>query len=154
VADLVDLEDLEGALSPATIVQCWDDDRDGVADPIPLGKMFKRASAQVRSWLPGHYGLGVSVDTDELLRAAALDFAVAYTFERHPEYVRTFGEAPRAEKWKRGEDIMGRVKAGIQRPVDVEAVQGPSKTIGGVITEHGPRMFSPNADGTSNSGDF
>ena len=154
MANLVDLADIQAALSPATVVQCFNDNRDGVPDAVAVLAVCKRATAQALSWIVGHYTLGTAVDTDDLVRAAALDYAIAYTFERHPEYVRTFGEGPRAERWTRAEDTMGRIKAGIQRPVSVEISQGPSKTVGGVIRDDGVRMFVPGPDGSRNNGDF
>lgn len=141
MADLTSKELLEAALTPATVVTIYDDNKDGVADDTPLAANIKRASAQVRSYLPGHYNpTGAGVADDELLQAAATDFLVAYSFERHPEYVRTFGEEKRAERWKRAEAMCERIKSGVQRPVRVEEVQGVSKTVGGYVVETGPRM--------------
>lgn len=152
---LTNKADLINALSLATVVQIYDDNRDGVADDAPIEFNAKRADAQVRSWIIGHYTVGSDIDTDDLLRACALDFLVAYSFERHPEYIRTFGEGPRAERVKRAEATLGRIKEGIQRPVQAETAQkAPSKTVGGVIIDRGGRMYLPNADGTSNAGDF
>ncbi len=37
-----------------------------------------------------------------------LDYAVALSFERHPDYVRTFGEEKRLERWGRAERKMER----------------------------------------------
>jgi phage gp36-like protein len=145
--------DLVNALSPTTVNAIFDDNRDGTADDAPIVDVCARAEAQVMSYLHGVYTVGTIPTTDVLLRAAAVDFAVAYAFERHPEYVRTFGEQPRAERWKRATETMARIQAGIQRPTETNAVQTP-KNIGGVIIDRGPRMFVHSSDGTANSGDF
>lgn len=153
MGELIDKSDLIGALSEPTVITIYDDDRDGVADETQIEFNIGRAEAQVWSWLVGHYALGTEATTDKLLKACALDYLVAYSFERHPEYVRSYGEASRSDRWKRAEDTLARIKAGIQRPVSVEVVQR-SKTVGGVIYDKGTRMFIDGPDGAKNSGDF
>ncbi len=156
MGDFLDKATLITALSPTTAVQIFDDDADGVADDAPIDLLIDRVDGEVWSYLVGHYTLGDDLKTDRLLRSCALDFAVALSFERHPEYVRSFGEEKRAERFKRATDRMIRIKEGIQRPKEAEAAPtvGPSKTVGGIVNDAGGRMYLPNADGTPNAGDF
>lgn len=146
--------DLENALSSATIIQLFDDDDDGVADADAVASVIDRAEAEVESWMIGDYSFPLNVPTDRLLKHSALDYAVAFSFERHPEYVRTFGENPRGhERYKRAMERMQRIQSAQQKLPDETVTQTP-RNVGGIATDPGPRIMVTGMDGMSNGGDF
>lgn len=152
MGELIDKEDLIAALSEPTVINLYDDDRDGVADEDKIEFNVARAESQVWSYLIGHYTLGDDARTDMLLKSCALDYLVSYSFDRKPEYVRTHGDAPRQGRIERADETMMRIKAGVQRPPKLEEKQ-VSATVGGVIYDPVPvRMFIPGPDGTDNNG--
>lgn len=148
---LIGKENLIAAISLPTVIAIYDDNRDGVEDDERIDEQIQRAEAEVQSYIIGHYDGGDTL-IDELLKSAAIDFLIAYSYRRHSEYARTYGKEA-SEAWAAGEKRMERVKAGIQRPPQADA-EKRSATVGGVILERGPRMFNPSADGTHNGGDF
>lgn len=152
--------DLENAITPQTVLGLFDDGTGTVNAPAVID-VCNRASAMVDSYLARVYkGPFPVVQTPypEMIKVAALDFAIAYSFERRPDYVRTFGENPRAERWKRGLDMLERIADGLQELADFQA-QPKQQTLGGIIYEHGPnnpanRTIIDGSDGTYNGGDF
>lgn len=150
--------DLQSALSPATYLAIYDDSNTGTANATAVAFTLERAHAQVLSYLPAFTSTApgaIAAAFLPLLRMAETDYAVAYSYERHPEYVRTFGEQPRAERYKRAEQLMVRISTGMQRPQgDTGGPLGASPVVGGVVFEGGPRVMIQGPDGTSNGGDF
>lgn len=144
---------LENALSPKTVLAIYDDDPPtGAVNATAIADVIDRAEAEVDSWL-----VGVYVDpatADRMLKHAALDYAVAFSFERHPEYVRTFGEEKRAERWRRANDRMARIRSGLQRLPDQPSPITAPKNSGGVVYDHGPRLMVDSSDGAENGSGF
>lgn len=155
--------DLKAAVGPQVYVQIFDDDGDGNVSDNDAGVqlVLERAHAEVLSYLPRLYGIAVVDDPTRLpqgiptlLKSAELDFAVALSFERHPEYVRSYGEEGRSLRWKRAEAKMQRIGDAKQIPTDNVPPPQPV-TGGGVITDPNPRRtIVTSADGTDNAGDF
>lgn len=146
---------LERALSPATVLAIFDDDPPtGRVNQEAIAEIIERAEAEVDSWLVGIYDLPIPAPYDRLLKVAAIDFAVAFSFERHPEYVKTFGEEKRAERWKRGSDRMMRIRDGLQRLPDQPSPDTAPKNSGAVVYDHGDRTMVDNSDGTVNNSWF
>jgi hypothetical protein len=150
VGAYIDSVDLEHALSPTTVAAIFDDDGDGVADPAPIAAVIDRAEAMVDSFVVTEQPVPVR-GRDRLLRHAALEFAIAFSFERHPEYVRTFGEAERANRWQRGIELMERIANAVQMLPDVK--RKPAN-VGGIVYDRARRVVVDDADGTANAGDF
>lgn len=152
----VSAADLQAALSPATYLAIFDDNNDGTANPDVVALIIKRAHAETISHLPRAFrGAPGTIPTDlqPLLQSAELDFAMAFSFERHPEYVRSFGEGPRLSFYKRGIEKMERIATGAQWPTSDTATLQP-RTVGGVVYDLGPRTMVDSMNGTSNGGDF
>ena len=147
--------DIEVALSPQTLVQLTDDDRDGIADAGVIAFVIEEAEAEVEGFLVGKVNLD-ELATDRLLRLCALEFCISFLFRRHPEYVHTFGEHHRTNSlYKRAVDRMNRIQNADQQLPDLaryEAVK--PRNVGGIVMDPGHRMFISNPDGSSNSGDF
>lgn len=147
--------DLQAALNPGTFLQCFDDDNDGsVDDDDPnVAQVIRRAHSEVLSYLPRVYD-GLPNATPTLLFSAELDYALAFSFDRHPEFAKTYGTEQRDSAWKRAEGKMERVANSIQQLTDNAPAAAPA-TEGGIVCDPNPRhVICDSADGTSNSGDF
>jgi hypothetical protein len=138
-----------------TVVSCLDDAGAGTIDAnnVAFQSCARRAEAQVKSYLVAA-GIATTQADDELLEAAALEFFGHYMFERHPEYVRVKDPLDRARRLSGAQELCDRIAQARQIPKQTQDAQGPAPTNGGVVLATGPRMYVPNTDGTSNSGDF
>lgn len=157
------LDDIRKAISADTLIALYDDDNTGdLSDPTlvaNVNSVIERAEAEVNSYLMRAYPkLTLPVAQTPLsatLKQAALRFAIPYSYMRHPEYVRTYGDDPRggvgAEQGAR--DFMERVCTGQQYLFDVPAEPKPS-TVGGVTFSGGPYTMIDSPDGCRNGGDF
>lgn len=150
--------DIELRLSPRTVLAIFDDDNDGVADADAVAAIIDDAEAHVDAALLGFIDMPAINPADRLIKRAALNFAIAFSFERHPEYVRSFGEEPRIH-YKRAEDYLDKIQAARRRLPDnnsdlTVAAGGTVKNVGGIVTDSGPRTLVDDPDGTQNSGDF
>jgi len=93
---------LRTALSPSTYIAIFDDDNGGdiavVDASSQVALCIKRAHVRVVSRLGMLYNKipdGTDSEISDLLVDAELNYAVGISFDRHPEYVRTFGESDR-----------------------------------------------------------
>ncbi len=146
--------DLENALNPGTVLALFDDANDGAGNSAAINSVIDDAEAMIDSYLQTVYrGVPLTASTDRLIKKAAKDFAVAYALERHPEYIAGYGEARRAERWKRAQDMMERITNAVVQLPDVTDVlmQG---NVGGLLIEGSRRVLSDSIDGTDNAGDF
>lgn len=117
--------DLRTALSLKTYIAIFDDATTGTVSEaiapaagydVGVAQVLRRAHAEVISWIfPITNTDPNSATQSDLLFSAELDFAVAFAFERHPAYVRAFGEVERASRMKRAADKMQRIQEGLQR---------------------------------------
>lgn len=154
-------EDLRNAVGPNTYRQIFDDDRQGKANPDAVAVVLRRAHGEVMSYLSTNYtntpteGAAQAAD---LYWAAELDYACALAYERHPEYVRNFGKEERDKRWKRAQDRMERITAGIQRVPKAQAeaqnLEPRPKNVGALIVTSGPRTTIDENDPAGGSGDF
>lgn len=145
--------DLENAISTATVLALYDDGN-GVVNAAAVNANLERAENEVLSWMVPEYGQSVRSDptlaTDAFLKYAALEYAVAHAFDRHPEYVRANGRE-RGERFERADARMQRVLQSRQQPPTLATRPA---NVGGVVTDGGSRLVIDNPDGTSNGGDF
>lgn len=149
--------DLEGALSPTTVQMLFDDDGNGAINQKALIAVLERASREVDSYLARVY-VGpfpvVQPKVPAAIRNATLEFAIAFSFERHPEYVHTYGEHYRSKsRHDRAIAMMERICTGLQEIPDW-VLQPKARNIGGIIIDDGARTIIDSADGTYNGGDF
>ena len=143
--------DLENALSAETVLRLYDDGTGNVDDDA-LSFQIDCAEAEVDSWLLSNYKEPLPIATDRLVKRAAVLFLIHLSFDRHPEYVRTFGEDKRHEgAYERATALMQRISDALQRLPDVPE---PPANAGGVVYSQGPRTIIDSIDGTQNSGDF
>ncbi len=127
-------KDLENKLSPDTIAKIFGDGDNGEINADAVDAVIDDAEAEAESFLVGFVELPLKDPHDRLMKLACRDFAMAFSFERHPEYVRSFGEEKRAERWKRGIDRMLRIQKAMQRLSDNEAAKaGPPADVGGKV---------------------
>lgn len=150
--------DLEGAMSVATVAAIFDDQNTGTLNVAAMGLVIDRGEHEVLSWLIDEYGQDVLTNStlqadladDIFLKGCALEYTVAYAFDRHPEYVRANGRE-RGDRFKRAQERMERVLQSRQRPTSMPKVPA---NVGGFVVDNGPRLVVDSADGTSNAGDF
>lgn len=159
---LITAADLKLALTPRVYEQVFDDDMDGTVadDEQQVTLVIERAHAEVLSYLPRAWGDGagsIPTDVPPLLKSAELDYAVALSLERHPEYVRSVGEDARERRWARAERKMERIVEGAQVVVENAPPAAAAAPIlqGGIIYNPNPRRtIVDGSDDTFNGGDF
>jgi hypothetical protein len=157
---LITADDLVARLNPTTYMAIFDDtntnDRTVVDASAAVTTVLACAHAKTVSWLGDSY-IKIPDGTDstipELLRAAELDYAMALSFERHPEYVRGYGEQRRADHEARADKTMQRIQEATLRILDAPPEPKP-RNVGGIVTDSGQRVFSDSANGQTNNGDF
>jgi hypothetical protein len=153
-------QDLVDATSSSTVIACLDDIGDGEPDPRASRSLIARAEGEVLSYLVGEYGtppLPASViadlKPDPLLAGVALKFAVAFMFDKHPEYVRAKKQEDVAKRLKDAQDEMVRILQARQRPPTV-----PEKpaNVGGAYNDGANRLYTDDPDGPpgGNAGDY
>lgn len=155
-AAYITASDLAAALGAQVYMQIFDDASTGDIPTVDASAqvelVIERAHSEVLSYVPAIYeSLPTSIPT--LLKSAELDYAVALSLERHPEYVRAYGEEAREKRWMRAEKKMGRIVQSIQQITD-GAPAGRPGNVGGVIRDTAPRVMVDGPDGTHNGGDF
>ncbi len=148
--------DLQRSLSPATMLALFDDEQDNTVHAAAVTQVIAEAEAEVKSYLVGTYPnpLPTGAALDELLKLAAVDFAVCFAFARHPEYALQTGQAKALEeRMKRAEARMARIQTAAQRPPTLDAISKPAN-VGGFVTAAMSNVIGANSDGTPNTGDF
>lgn len=147
--------DLENALSAQTIAQLYADDNTGAINTAAIDAVIDRAESMVDSYLIGFYAYPLQAPFDRLVKNAALLFAEAYSFQRHPEYVRTYGENPRtAGKIREANELMRQIQSAVQKLPDQPAPETAPRNVGGIVVDTGPRLSIPSSDGTDNGYGF
>lgn len=151
----VDQADLERALSASTVAYIYTDPGSSIINTEAIALNIERAEAEVDSWMipevnPNDPGF---IQTDRLVRGCALDFLICFSYERHPEYVRTFGDDPRTmSRWKRACERMERIQQATQRLPDQQAVK--QQNVGGIYRDDSIRTCSTSIDGQRNGDGF
>ncbi|WP_394847396.1 hypothetical protein LZC95_08015 [Pendulispora brunnea] len=150
----VSFEELRAALGPATFLAIFDDDNDGTVSPndVAVSLVRQRGHVEVLSYLPRIYDT-LPTAVPLLLKSAELDYDIALSYERHPEYVRSFGEETRAERWLRAEKRMERVAEAVQQLTD-HAPEPKPGILAPFLYSRAHRVLIDDPDGTDNGGDF
>lgn len=145
--------DCENALSAQTVGQLYVDDATaGVVNVLALNEDIDRAEGEVNSWLLGVRDVATLATFDQLLRLSALDYFKSFAFERHPEYIRTYGESDRSWKlYTRAKERMQRIQQAAQQLTNQPSIP---QNVGGIIRAGGPRMMIDSPDGTENGAGF
>src|SRR5690348_14231244 len=81
-------EDLEARLSKAVVRRILDDNNDGETDYDPLQQIRKDSCSKVSSYIIGVYEYPLTQPYPHEVTRLALDVAVAYAAQRHPEVVK------------------------------------------------------------------
>lgn len=161
LAPLITGEDLRIALSKATFLALYDDEQTGDMETIEtsaeVGQTLRRAHIRTVAWLGNNYNkvpLVTDTDVSELLKDAELNYAIGISYDRHPEYVRQYGEdVKRKAAYDQAELCMQRVQEAVLRLVDSPSMAEP-ENVGAVIVDSGQRTFLGTTNGVVNSGDF
>lgn len=142
----IDAGDLETALTPTTYVEIFaDDPTTSTINSAAVAQVIDRAEGLTDSYLLGFYSYPLDPATDRLIRHATLLFAVAISFMRRPEYVRTYGEVGKVSQYQEAHQMMMRIQAAKQRLPDVAQVS-PPKNLGGVVSTYSPPLISDGSD--------
>lgn len=155
----ITVAELRAALNPSTFQAIFDEEGNGtVLDDNPaVQQVLERSYARVMAWLGRPYEtlpqpLPASVPL--LLKDAQLDYAQSFSYERHPEYVRSMGETSRnVTHYLRAEATMQKVSISVLQLSENKPEPKP-RNVGGIVTTFGRNIISPGADGTNNGGDF
>jgi hypothetical protein len=158
----IDSAKLMVALTPETFLACFDDENTGdvnTVDDEAVQLAIDGAEGEVDSYMitarPQPLPSTTSPAVDRIVERSCLEFAMSLAWERHPEYVRTYGENPRATAlWDRATKRMERVKEGRQELPDVDEQNGRPSTLSPVVFDEGPRTITTSADGTENGSGF
>lgn len=87
--------------------------------------------------------------TPQLIRHASLLWGRALSYERHPDYVRRYGDGPR----KAAEAYLNRLIGATRYFTDLLSGALPAN-IGGAAVDGAHRLYVTSPDGRSNAGDF
>lgn len=132
----INTTDLIRRLNPKTFLAIYDDEDSG--DPLQVDDLIVQqdidsAEGEVDSYLiligtlPLPTLAGGAID--RLIKTAALDYAEALSFLRHPEYPRTFGENGKSKGlWTIAEKRMERIKKSLQQMPDIVSQTGTTPT--------------------------
>jgi phage gp36-like protein len=138
----ITLSDLEDRITQAVVTQILDDNVDGTPDENPLLRVIADAESYVEGFLRGNYditvirALGRSAPNE--VKRLCLDVAVAYLYDRHPEYIRADG-MKLMESARR--DLL-ELRKGITR-LDVVGSPEPAANQGGVVRSGDPDEIAP-----------
>lgn len=159
----ITIDNISKAISPTTVLALCDDDNTGnIADQSVIDvveELIGRAEAEVNSYLIRAYPKlifpVVQSPLSVMLKQAALMFVIPFTYMRHPEYVKQFGDDARGgvAALDNAREFMDRLCTGRQYLYDVPAEPKPS-VIGGIFISNGPRTIIDGPNGEINSGDF
>jgi phage gp36-like protein len=147
VGTYIDAGELQTALGPDKYIELFAPPETNVVNATAIAQVIRRAEALVDSYLLGFYTYPLDPATDGLIEHAALLFAVALSYMRHPEYVRTYGEVGKVSQYQEAHAMMMRIQAAKQRLPDVAQVS-PPKNLGGVVSATGTVLIG------NCSGDF
>lgn len=159
---VVSAVELRLALTSTTFMAIFDDGKSKdpavveVSDQVSL--ILELSWAQCSSFLPPIYQSDPAELPDRvstLLKLAQLTFGRALSYQRHPEYVKTFGAEPGGKLWTIAENIMKNIQAGVQRIPPKDAPPDPTPyNVAGPVADDGKRMIVTSPDGTDNMGDW
>lgn len=142
------------AIGPEAVIAIYDDNRTGsleTGEIAVLNAVAERASRRVDARVVRAYdGPFPMSPVPALVKDAALEFFVAFSFERHPEYVRAHGADEHQKRLDRAEQLCEEIADAIRYLTELV----PPKTAGGIVYDNGPRFSVDSLDGTSNRGDF
>jgi hypothetical protein len=146
--------DLENALNVATVLGIYDDGN-GVVNQTALAACADRGENELISWIVSEFGwpMPPAAQNDPLLKYSALDYWIAYSIERHPEYCKQAGLGTKESYFARATARAGRILTGLQNPTTA-AAETPRENSGGVTVDGSTRLYIPNADGSTNAGDY
>jgi hypothetical protein len=147
---------LSDALGPVTFLAIFDDNNDGALDSTAVALVLLRAHARVTSQLLSELDTLPPEEpaaVDPILVSAELDYAVAFSFERHPEYVRTAGGTGKSPQEARADATMKAILAASAQ-LQQGPTQGAPRNSGGAFIDTSHRVALDNVDGSRNSGDF
>jgi phage gp36-like protein len=147
VGTYIDAGELETALGRDKYIELFAPPETDVPDAVAVAQVIDRAEGLTDSYLLGFYTYPLDPATDRLIRHATLLFAVALSYMRHPEYVRTYGEVGKVTQYQEADKVMMRIQAAKQRLPDVAQVS-PPKNLGGVVAPTGTVLIG------NCSGDF
>lgn len=138
-------------MSPGVLVALCDDNDDGTADAAVVLDICVRASQRVDSFIAINYpGLPLPIaqtPVPGMVREAALEWAQVFCYQRHPEYVRQFGEMARAmPSLKSAEQLCDNLVKALERIPDLVAAPDPANVIATFAT--GPDDQHPDGIGS------
>lgn len=158
----INRSNLINRMTAETYLACFDDENTGDVANVnddAVQACIDQAEGEVDSYLITERALPLASttnpSTDRILVMSALDFAESLSWYRHPEYVRTYGENPKAEGlWERASKRMERVKEGRQQLPDQDTQNGAPNNTKGIVYDTGPRTAITSSDGTENGDGF
>ena len=153
---------LIAALTKETFLAIFDDNNSGdtgLVNDTSVQLVIDGAEGEVDSYLITNRAQPLPPTTnpvvDRMIERACLELAMSLSWERHPEYVRTYGENPRALALReRAQTTLQRIKEGRQELPDQDSQNPKPTNIGGIVFDEGPRTAITSSDGTENGSGF
>lgn len=140
--------DLLTRLNPKLYLVLFDDDHTDDVDQVndeAVQQVIDAAEAEVDSYLVLIHDMPLPTTivpkVDRLVKVACLDYASCFSFRRHPEYTRVFGESGKDKgMWAVAEKRMERLKKDLQMLPDIREQTGAiPKNTGGFVQAVDPR---------------
>jgi len=134
--------DLEDRIGAESVRQILDDDVDGTPDATPLARVIADAESYVEGFLRVAYDLAairaLGVAAPNEVKRLCLDVAVAYLWDRHPEYVRADGD----KLLDRARQDLVDLRRGLTR-LDIVGAPEPPANRGGDVRSGDPDDTEP-----------
>lgn len=116
--------DLAKAIPAETVVQLFDDDNDGTADADTITFFLDMAESVINSELEQLYRIPLTEPIPAVVKYITVFLAVAFAYDRHPEYVRAPGE----KLYERAKMLLRDIRDG-KTGLDVEGLPVPANEV-------------------------
>ena len=147
--------DLEFKTNKGFVLAAFDNGT-GTIDIAALTQMIADGETELQSWLVGELGGQVAswptdISADPFYKAIAIEFAIAFTVERHPEQAKQAGLGTHESYYNRATARAERIIAGRQQATVATEVP---RNQGGMTPNLDPTMYTSPPGSASNTGDF
>lgn len=151
------LEDLEYRVGASNIARYLDDDGDGTADENVVEAILAEASGYADSLLLGAFSTATieAVKADARFIGAVADIALGLAAERKPEWQRSDGKFPYAERMMRGREALEAIGKGAERlGLEETTAKNPRKFGASHVPLPVEHYFAPSRTNPKGSGGF
>lgn len=138
-------------MGPVTYMAVFDDNKTKDVRKVDASEavelILDLSWAQVMSFVRGMYASGLpeqGSNASKLLKGAQLLFARCMAYQRHPEYVKTYGAEPDGKLWSAGVALMKRIQSAEQQiPPNDNPPEANPGNVGTIVYDDSPKIAVP-----------